>query len=242
MEPTIFQFAGGVIVGSFTIVLFFLRIARKLERRSREIVEDKIKIIDERLVTFIYTTSLRITQTIFRKIYEELNQKGIKLSEIFKSSKFFCELQKFIDDFLSFEDKDFEKIYQDEKFSSWLPTVYHLSDEEKNMIFNMSFLAFQLNEDVHKVFSSIVDHMTKGAVSGLLCAISLGLVDLFQLHFPASLPLLYTLILFTLGAYLYWGIYEIWELRKKEKLLNKLEKEKDINNLWKLVSEMNRNG
>ena len=231
-EITLFQGVALIVFASLTAIGWFLKIARDLERESESVVNEKASIVDE---YFFKSLSAVFTMSILRvvKSLGQIEVGGKTILDVMKS-----QLEQYFDEMTKLKPKQLmEEIFNTELPSEIL-NLCRIGDEDRDRLFSISLLASQLKE-TPEIFSSMVDRMTKGVIFGIVCGILIGTLDLLAVFdLTQYFSSMVALVLLTGVFYFYYGILGIWTLRKLEKKLKELRKEKEIESIWETVMEV----
>jgi hypothetical protein len=233
VEVDLFTGVAGLILASLVPVGWFLKIARDLEKDADVVVNEKASILDEHFFRVVSTLSTNV----FYKLLRGLGQFQVGNKTVLDILK--SDFGGFLDELLKGSPDAIAEQMDNLELPAELVSMCRLSDEDKDRLFSISFLAFQLKDTVPELFSVKVDEMIKGIIAGILCGIAVGSVSLLMSYnLMQYLSVIIALILLTATLYFYFGILGIWSLRKLEKKLLELKKENDIEDVWQTVMEM----
>jgi len=233
IEIPFFQGIALIVLASLTAVGWSLKIARNCEREAEIIVNEKASMLDEYFLKSVSVVSTLMSYRLFKILGQTQ-----KISETIK-----FKMGEYIDELLKLKPEQIEEEIDSAEIPPEFINLCRLRDEDKDRLFNISFLAFQLKESVPEVLSSMVDRMTKGVIFGIVCGLSIGSLDFFiSFNLMQYFSVVVTVILITGFFYFYYGILGMWTLRKLEKKLKELKKARELEDIWQTVTEISEYG
>jgi len=234
VEITIFQGIAVVIFASISVIAtFYFQVARKLESRVEEVTIEKAWIVEEGLLRSLFISAATCTQKMFKLISEKVGEETMsrllgafteQMSDIMRIMRMSQEAIGSIDE-VTFPKEVVEAI--------------RLGDEEKDRLFDLSFLGYALNELVPETISYEVDELIKAILCGVICGLLVPTLDFFLSQDLAEYLLLSWvvsgIIIATGYYYIKNGIMGVWTIRKLEKKIGRLKRANSIDDVRETI-------
>ena len=233
VEMTVFQGIAVLIFASISIIAaFYFQVARKLESIVEEVTINKAWIVEGELIKSLFVSAGTCTLKMFKLISEKVGEEAV--------SRFWEVLPQQIRDFMIMSEETLERVRAEEKtFPKEVVEAIRLGDEEKDQLFDLSFLGFALNELVPETVSCEVDKLTKALICGVVFGLLVPTLDFFlsqDLGEYVSLSWLVSGIIILTGYYYVKnGILGVWAIRELEKKIRKLKRDKTLDDVRETI-------
>lgn len=235
VEITIFQGIGGLVIGSLTILFYFLNEARKTDKKIWGLIIEKNRIIDGHFLKSVSIISSIAYRRMIKQVPAITKMKGTEFIKLVKQviEEVTPELSE------KSEEEIAESIEKAEMPPPEMAEMIAIREEDRDRIIDLSMLTYSLTELVPSAIGRVVDRMTKAIIGGFLCGLSIATVDLlFSYGLKDYFPLLGMLIIGSGYFYINYGMLEIWRQRILEKRLEDLEKATNLEEMRTCIGEI----
>jgi hypothetical protein len=221
MTEPIFPAIGGVIAATVLVICKFYSDGKRLEEKTRGIVNEKAQEIDAGILKANVHIVWDIIQNLRSKYGEEVLETLMKTSAEALTLMPHLEIDK---------ELDIEKLEK-------LPEELRIRDESRDPLIRWSLLAVRIRR-VPSYISQTVSNILKSIILGIILAIW---VSITGLSIPPDLRFQMASISVILGIlYCYLGPYQIWRLNQLETKILEMEKSKKINDIEKTLGAVEK--
>lgn len=227
---TWFQGFAAAILATVILSYYLRKEAVATHIRAEKVAVEKAGIIDQELLKSYAITSIKIMRRIFEFAEAKFGTKKENLSEAVRVA---------IEETLKKSQEDLEKDIERAEMPEELARFMRITEEDRDRLIYLSFLASGLKDMIPDVSSEVVNRMTKALIYGVSCAIILFFMDaIISLGLVAIIPFIGAFAILFGIYYFYYGIVQIWPLRKLEIKLKNLKEAKNINDIEESIREI----
>jgi hypothetical protein len=240
LEITFFQGIAGVIFASVAIIAaYYFQVARKFEAKTEEVTIKKSGLVEGDLLKLLFISSTLCTQKMLNFMREKMGEKKI--------SKFLDKIPQEIQKVLRMpQDAVVNSVDDLPPFPEEIVQAVRLGDNERDGLFDLSFLGYALRELVPETVSEQVDKLIKAIICGVILGLLVPALDYFFSQNWGQNSFLFTFVVgVTTGAiavtgfyYVKDGILGLWSMRKLEKKIKKLDRDRNTDEIRDTIEEI----
>jgi hypothetical protein len=204
----------------------FWKEAKNDEKIAGRIANQKIILIDQELLKAFSIASVEI----FKNVFAFLQKQGMVRENIPQSIG-----TEVLETLMKMSREEIKKKVETISLPPEIKNLMEIPRENRDYLIELLSLESKLR-DIPRIFSEFVDKITRAIICGVACALLILLVDAALsagiIETTSIVTILGLYLTIALGAYyFYYGIYQVWPLRRMEKKLENIEKSENIKDL-----------